>query len=69
MDILILKKAKKKKKFVTKKQSLCNADVDADAEIPMPRFPPFFSKFDKTYLIKQKCVNFCCIHYQIYFIQ
>ena len=30
---------------------------------------PIFTKFDQTNLIKQKCVKFSCIHYQIYLIQ
>ena len=33
------------------------------------RTRPIFSKFDQTNLIKQKCVKFCCIHYQIHLIQ
>ena len=33
------------------------------------RTRPIFSKYDQTNLIKQKCVKFCCTHYQIYLIQ
>ena len=33
------------------------------------RARPIFSKIDQTNLIKQKCVKFCCMHYQIYLIQ